>query len=122
MPTLLEMWLAVIMIFICGMMIGFEIRRLQDEKKKNDSSLSPPQFLGVNCGHQILPIIDTCYEINPCVEEAHRLHEENLRKYRETFNYRTHNAPEGRIKKTVYIQCRNGRPVSMKEIYNGKGV
>lgn len=122
MPTLLETWIAVIVILICGIMIGFEIRRLQDEKKKNAPGLSSPEFLEFNLGHEIKPIINAGGKINPCVEEAHRLHEENFRKSREAFYDRIHKAPESRNKKKVYIQCRNGRPVAMKEIYNGKGV
>lgn len=120
MPTLLETWIAVIVIFVCGIMMGFEIRRLQDEKKA--SSISSPEFLEVNCGHEFRPIINIGSKKNPCVEESYRLHEEELKKRKEAFNCRMHNVPEYRTKKTVYIQCRNGIPVAMKEIYNGKGV
>ena len=122
MPTLLETWIAVIVIFICGIMIGFEIRRLQDEKKKQSPCLSSTEFLEVNCRHEIRPIINAGGKINPCVAEAHRLHEEELKKRKEAYNCKIHTVPEDRTKKTVHIQCRNGRPVAMKEIYNGKGV
>lgn len=122
MSALVEMWIGIILIFVSGMMLGAAIRNQQYEKKRKVRRCSAPSFLEANCGHQILPIIETSYNINPCVEEAQRLHEEELRKRKEAFNHRMHIAPEVRTKKTVYIQCRNGRPVAMKEIYNGKGV
>lgn len=122
MSALVEMWIGIILIFVSGMMLGADIRNQQYEKKRKVSRRSSPSFLGVNCGHQIRPIIEAGGTINPCVEEAQRLHEEELRKRKEAFNHRIRIAPEDRTKKTVYIQCRNGRPVAMKEIYNGKGV
>ena len=102
---------------------GKKVCRLyQDEKKKQSPGLSSPEFLEVNCRHEIRPIINAGGKINPCVAEAHRLHEEELKKRKEAYNCKIHTVPEDRTKKTVHIQCRNGRPVAMKEIYNGKGV
>ena len=71
MPNLLETWIVVIVIFICGIMVGFEIRRLQDEKKKQSPSLSSPKLLEVNCRHVIRPTINAGGKINHCEEEAH---------------------------------------------------
>ena len=122
MQTLLEVWIGIILVFICGMIFGANIRTQQYEKKRKAPSISSPEFFEVNCRHKSCPIIETCGRINPCEEETRSLHKEELRKRRKAFNSRMHNVPEGGTKKTVYIEYRDGKPVAMKEIYNDKGV
>ena len=120
MPTLLETWIAVIVIFMCGIMVGFEVRRLQDEKKKQSADFYSPQFRGVNCMHTMHPIVDTDFKINPNIEDIQKQHEGALEQYRKEGDYKGYRTHKKKV--TVLVQCRNGRPVAMKEIYNGKGV